>query len=71
MLVVPVMNNGAFFGVLQVTYNYNQSVTKFEEGGAQQLCSTLVIAIRQRMKRLGDKERKKPLSTMSWSQTAN
>ena len=54
------MNNGVLFGVLQVIINRsNQPLFKFEEDGAQQLCSTLGIAIRQRKQRLGDRQRKK------------
>ena len=54
------MNNDAVFGVLQVTNNCsNQSLAKFEEDGAQQLCSTISIVIFQSMQRLGDRQRKK------------
>ena len=45
----------------------NQPFTKLEEdGGAQQLCSTLGIAIRQRMQRLGDSQRKKATKYDGW-----
>ncbi len=60
MLVAPVMNGDALYGVLQVINNRsNQPFTKLEEDGAQQLCNTLGIAIRQRMQKLGDSQRKK------------
>ncbi len=60
MLVAPVMNGDALYGVLQVINNRsNQPFTKLEEDGAQQLCNTLGIAIRQRMQKLGDTQRKK------------
>ena len=60
MLVAPVINSDALYGVLQVINNRsNQPFTKLEEDGAQQLCNTLGIAIRQRMQKLGDSERKK------------
>ena len=54
------MNNDAVFGVLQVTNNRsNQPPAKFKKNVAEQLCSTLGIAIRQRMQRLGDRQHKK------------
>ena len=60
MSVAPVTNNDALFGMLQVINSRsNQPLNKFEEGGAQQFCSTLGITIRQRMQRLGDRQRKK------------
>ena len=55
MLVAPVMNGDNLYGVLQVINNRsNQPFTKLEEDGAQQLCNTLAIAIRQRMQKLAD-----------------
>ena len=55
MLVAPVMNGEALYGVLQVINNRSdQPFTKLEEDGAQQLCNTLGIAIRQRMQKLAD-----------------
>ena len=55
MLVAPVMNGDTLYGVLQVINNRsNQPFTKLEEDGAQQLCNTLGIAIRQRMQKLAD-----------------
>ena len=60
MLVSPVMDGDTLYGVLQVINNRsNQPFTKLEEDGAQQLCKTLGIAIRQRMQKLGDSQRKK------------
>ena len=60
MLVAPVMNGKALFGVLYVIYNRaDQPFTRLEEDGAQQLCNTLGIAIRQRMQKLNDSQRKK------------
>ena len=60
MLVAPVMNGDALYGVLQVINNRsNQPFTKLDEDGAQQLCNTLGIAIRQRMQKPGDSQRKK------------
>ncbi len=53
MLVAPVMNGEALYGVLQVINNRSdQPFTKLEEDGALQLCNTLGIAIRQRMQKL-------------------
>ena len=55
MLVAPVMNGDALYGVLQVINNRSdQPFTKLEEDGAQQLCNTLGIAIRQRMQKQAD-----------------
>ena len=55
MLVAPVMAGDDLFGVLQVINNRsNQPFSKLEEDGAQQLCKTLGIAIRQRMQKLLD-----------------
>ena len=60
MLVVPVMDGDVLYGVLQVINSRsNQSFTKLEEDGAQQLCKTLGIAIRQRTQRLSETQRKK------------
>lgn len=55
MLVAPVMNGDALYGVLQVINNRgNLPFSKLEQDGAQQLCDTLGIAIRQRMQNLAD-----------------
>ncbi len=65
MLVAPVMNGDVLYGVLQVINNRSdQPFTKLEVDGAQQVCSTLGIAIRQRMQKLteqklGESQRKK------------
>ena len=60
MLVAPVVDGEALYGVLQVINNRsNQSFTKLEEDGAQQICKTLAIAIRQRMQKAGDMQRRK------------
>ena len=60
MLVAPIMNGDVLYGVLQVINNRSdQPFTKLDEDGAQQLCNTLGIAIRQRMQKLGDNQRKK------------
>ena len=60
MLVAPVMDGDKLYGVLQVINNRsNQTFTKLEEDGAQQICKTLVIAIRQRQQRAGDLQRRK------------
>ena len=60
MLVAPVMNGEVLYGVLQVINNRsNQPFKKLEVDGAQQLCKTLGIAIRQRMQKARDSQRKK------------
>ena len=60
MLVAPVMDGNKLYGVLQVINNRsNQTFTKLEEDGAQQICKTLAIAIRQRQQRAGDLQRRK------------
>ena len=60
MLVVPVLDGDVLYGVLQVINSRsNQSFTKLEEDGAQQLCKTLGIAIRQRTQRISETQRKK------------
>ena len=60
MLVAPVMNGDVLYGVLQVINNRSdQPFTKLEVDGAQQLCNTLGIAIRQRMQKVSDSQRKK------------
>jgi type II secretory ATPase GspE/PulE/Tfp pilus assembly ATPase PilB-like protein len=60
MLVAPVMDGDTLYGVLQVINNRSdQPFGKLEEDGALQLCKTLGIAIRQRMQRAGDSQRRK------------
>jgi type II secretory ATPase GspE/PulE/Tfp pilus assembly ATPase PilB-like protein len=60
MLVAPVMDGGTLYGVLQVINNRSdQPFAKLEEDGAQQLCKTLGIAIRQRLQRAEDSLRRK------------
>ena len=60
MLVAPVVDGDVLYGVLQVINNRsNQSFTKLEEDGAQQICKTLAIAIRQRQQKAGDLQRRK------------
>ena len=60
MLVAPVMDGDALYGVLQVINNRSdQPFGKLEEDGARQLCKTLGIAIRQRMQRTEDRQRRK------------
>lgn len=58
MLVAPVMDGGTLYGVLQVINNRSdQPFAKLEEDGAQQLCKTLAIAMRQRMQKVEDGQR--------------
>ena len=60
MLVAPIVHSDILYGVLQVINNRsNQPFTKLEVDGAQQLCSTLGIAMRQRMQKASDSQRKK------------
>lgn len=60
MLVAPVMDGDTLYGVLQVINNRSdQPFGKLEEDGARQLCKTLGIAIRQRMQRTEDGQRRK------------
>ncbi len=60
MLVAPVMDGNTLYGVLQVINNRSdQPFAKLEEDGAQQLCKTLGIAIRQRMQRAEDGQRRR------------
>ncbi|MDO9400090.1 MAG: ATPase, T2SS/T4P/T4SS family, partial [Polaromonas sp.] len=60
MLVAPVMDGNTLYGVLQVINNRSdQPFAKLEEDGAQQLCKTLGIAIRQRMQKAQDSQRRK------------
>jgi len=60
MLVAPVMDGDTLYGVLQVINNRSdQPFGKLEEDGARQLCKTLGIAIRQRMQRAEEGQRRK------------
>ena len=60
MLVAPVMDGDTLYGVLQVINNRSdQPFGKLVEDGARQLCKTLGIAIRQRMQRAEDGQRRK------------
>jgi type II secretory ATPase GspE/PulE/Tfp pilus assembly ATPase PilB-like protein len=60
MLVAPVMDGDTLYGVLQVINNRSdQPFGKLEEDGARQLCKTLGIAIRQRMQKAEDGQRRK------------
>lgn len=60
MLVAPVMDGDTLYGVLQVINNRSdQPFGRLEEDGARQLCKTLGIAIRQRMQKAEDGQRRK------------
>jgi len=60
MLVAPVMDGDTLYGVLQVINNRSdQPFGKLEEDGARQLCKTLGIAIRQRMQKTEEGQRRK------------
>ena len=60
MLVAPVMDGETLYGVLQVINNRSdQPFGKLEEDGARQLCKTLGIAIRQRMQKTEEGQRRK------------
>ena len=60
MLVAPITNGGALYGVLQVINNRSdQPFGKLEEEGAQYLCKTLGIAMRQRMQKPQDDQQRK------------
>ncbi|MDI1338505.1 GspE/PulE family protein [Polaromonas sp.] len=60
MLVAPVMDGSTLYGVLQVINNRSdQPFGKLEEDGAQQLCQTLGIALRQRMQKAEDGQRRR------------
>ena len=53
MLIAPVMDGDTLYGVLQIINNRsNKPFTRLDEDGAQQLCKTLGIAIRQRLQKL-------------------
>ena len=60
MLVAPVMDSDVLYGVLQIINNRSDhAFGKLEEDGARQLCKTLGIAIRQRLKKAQDEPRRK------------
>ena len=60
MLVAPVMDGITLYGVLQVINNRSdQPFAKLEEDGAQQLCKTLGIAIRQRLQKAEEEQRRR------------
>ncbi|MDO9404066.1 MAG: ATPase, T2SS/T4P/T4SS family [Polaromonas sp.] len=60
MLVAPVVDGDTLYGVLQVINNRSdQPFGKLEEDGARQLCKTLGIAIRQRMQKADEGQRRK------------
>ncbi|MBA2676488.1 ATPase, T2SS/T4P/T4SS family [Ramlibacter sp.] len=60
MLVVPIMDGQALYGVLQVINNKSdQAFGELEVEGAAQLCKTLATAIRQRMHKADDEPRRK------------
>jgi type II secretory ATPase GspE/PulE/Tfp pilus assembly ATPase PilB-like protein/putative methionine-R-sulfoxide reductase with GAF domain len=60
MLVVPILENDNLHGVLQVINNKSdQAFGDLEVEGAAQLCKTLATAIRQRMRKAEDEQRRK------------
>ena len=60
MLVAPVMDGDTLYGVLQVINNRSdQPFANLEVDGAQQLCKTLGIAIRQRMQKVEEGQRRR------------
>ncbi|MEP6791053.1 MAG: ATPase, T2SS/T4P/T4SS family, partial [Ramlibacter sp.] len=60
MLVVPILEGGNLHGVLQVINNKSdQPFGDLEVEGASQLCKTLATAIRQRMQKAEDTQRRK------------
>nr|MDQ6881197.1 GspE/PulE family protein [Pseudomonadota bacterium] len=60
MLVVPIMDGTVLHGVLQVINNKSdQPFGELEIEGASQLCRTLATAIRQRMQKAEDGQRRK------------
>ena len=59
MLVAPVMEGDTLHGVLQVINNKsNQPFSEIEVEGVSQLCKTLGTAIRQRLRKVEDNQRK-------------
>ena len=60
MLVVPVLDGGVLHGVLQVINNKSdQPFGELEVEGATQLCKTLATAIRQRMRKADEGQRRR------------
>jgi type II secretory ATPase GspE/PulE/Tfp pilus assembly ATPase PilB-like protein len=60
MLVVPILDGGTLYGVLQVINNKSdQPFGELEVEGATQLCKTLGTAIRQRLHKPGDGAQRK------------
>ncbi|MFM9878900.1 MAG: GspE/PulE family protein [Burkholderiaceae bacterium] len=60
MLVVPILNGTTLHGVLQVINNKSDRIFgDLEVEGAAQLCKTLATAIRQRMQKAEDSQRRK------------
>jgi type II secretory ATPase GspE/PulE/Tfp pilus assembly ATPase PilB-like protein len=60
MLVVPIMDHEGLYGVLQVINNKSdQPFGELEVEGASQLCKTLATAIRQRMQKADESQRRR------------
>jgi type II secretory ATPase GspE/PulE/Tfp pilus assembly ATPase PilB-like protein len=60
MMVLPILDGDVLHGVLQVINNKSdQPFGELEVEGAQQLCKTLATAIRQRMQRETDAQRRR------------
>jgi len=60
MLVAPIIEGGNLYGVLQVINNKNDSsFGELEVKGVTQLCKTLATAIRQRMQKVDETQRRK------------
>ncbi len=60
MLVVPILDGETLHGVLQVINNKSdQTFGELEVEGASQLCKTLATAIRQRMQRADESQRRR------------
>ncbi|WP_298930565.1 ATPase, T2SS/T4P/T4SS family [uncultured Ramlibacter sp.] len=60
MLVVPILDGESVYGVLQVINNKSdQAFGDLEVEGASQLCKTLATAIRQRMQKVDESNRRK------------
>jgi len=60
MMVVPILDGDKLHGVLQVINNKSdQTFGELEVEGATQLCKTLATAIRQRMQKADDGQRKR------------
>ena len=60
MLVTPILEGGTLYGVLQVINNKSdQPFGELEVEGVAQLCKTLGTAIRQRLQKAGEGQRRK------------